>query len=1677
MPLEYPLAIVTTDFKDGRGLVVGGRRGGASRPASGAEGCPFVQEPPPPLPLQQLQCAVTELTVQAGGKTSTSLTTREHEVIASGAPSRVNFAPKLEAGTITWTVENPASATAATLEVFGRNQSRAAWSRSLTAKELALGRLEYDGSVTALRTIFPKGFLTVEHGPYKVKLTLKGAVKDGGQEAFTYFDVLIHSIVLSWGDYASLPRDRPDIAVANRPRILGDLPTNKKGDEEHAFDAIKTASASPGPEAMHRVILKSDLYAKKPTGAMEIAEYVDTTDFDLHKQLWGQGPRIPILAKVTIKRADGSATDQAPEALAGCKLLWDWQDPDLRRWREGLKPTAKTEDFLRDIFSQNELASPKNVANCPVALGGKLGDGGAPIFPPHDGSGALPYRVEKCSRRGWAALSRFRATGTPAEQCTSGLVFQPSRIAGDRYKVVCALFFDRSLDSPDDVAVPPAAMAGAGTFEVFKKITVHYLVRGGTDDLGCDPAAIETKIKESYLNEARTIVDIRRAVINNDVYKRALVAGVEAVARKPAVYTQFECFPLIGRNITNFDPAPNSPGIVMKSKAELIRGLEETFRAGRLTTVTIAGFLPGEEVVGHTSMTRGALVAFSKVTANRPTPVLVPRGRGFMDGEVLTGQASQASCPATVSPAGDCWGHPYTEVASDDPRFDAAVEVSFGGRTVRVLFPRSGLKRKVSTVVSEAGLRDLRLALTQVGAHWDGATPLPITLTHKGKDSESHALRIANLKAAIDNLMLPDGVFIDRQAFWHKLRASTWMALSDAKMYVGMFQKQYFIWLIQAVVEQYVQIGHPADEGVFLLHIPGRSNAGDLPDLATKYAELRVAGAFFGDAFVGDRTRTATYVATVNPTGKSNMFKEESKSIESIFVHELGHALFLPHAPRNDPKVRDPDQTKDGCHVKGDNCLMNYDQDSEHLCGVCTLRLRGWNWTPLPNALGPQEYQLILELDDVDAIFSDTASTIQGLKERLQVLGMLNRPLDHPEAQDCFTFSWKHCKELWPALEGASASRVATFFKEQVAEFLVEGSHLPPPGSFARLRAPGGYTPLYSQNHLTARIRPEDEGKPAAEPFDRFMLGASRFVAEQSFWAANPALGKLPLKATVRRRPLGSTEPWGNCPLARGAWVYFELLTPDDLAAAPDGPPSQAIAGGTCTHTKAAAPDLAGTPKTYLDGKLGGYKPGSPGDPDGKNVHKDLGGKRGGSVFCAPRAGQFAELPFTTNFKFASAVAADDQGVARIVFAPSRIGGDAYRLRVFVGPNTQDITTSELADDRDDKVETGTMVRWRTVRVCHDIVMDPAADVTEVPADSGKRGDGGLMPNVDQYLGPLPPFDLAGLTREMARSFCQLIVEPAAMHPVSITDFGDEIKAEAVALARKYPKYNTTAHAQVSIHREPMTVVPGTGDTQFRVVLATVPAQGTVSVRPKGGDPSSAVMSDVTGATTRTGQLSLGDIYHGTRMVDVTFAAAQPGKQFEACYHPANYVDIISLLDFPATSPFLFNLALPRVYNTRIQPGTKPAELGLDETARPTVLHAFVDARNMGLVKALFMDAAVRGVRRNGGFYPGLLFFRAQRADNYTSIWPTGTQEGKGVGNGIFLFTPLDPARVAALALHEMSHGLFLMHAPNATGARAAEHDPDDRFCVMSYDANDGDHCGQCVAALRGINTRVAPFR
>jgi len=63
-------------------------------------------------------------------------------------------------------------------------------------------------------------------------------------------------------------------------------------------------------------------------------------------------------------------------------------------------------------------------------------------------------------------------------------------------------------------------------------------------------------------------------------------------------------------------------------------------------------------------------------------------------------------------------------------------------------------------------------------------------------------------------------------------------------------------------------------------------------------------------------------------------------SIKEIASHEIGHTLFLPHAPGT---AAGPAAVHDQvAHWK--NCMMSYEFDREmKFCGLCLLRLRGWD--------------------------------------------------------------------------------------------------------------------------------------------------------------------------------------------------------------------------------------------------------------------------------------------------------------------------------------------------------------------------------------------------------------------------------------------------------------------------------------------------------------------------------------------------------------------------------------------------------------------------------------------------------------------------------------------------------------------------------------------------------------
>ncbi len=69
---------------------------------------------------------------------------------------------------------------------------------------------------------------------------------------------------------------------------------------------------------------------------------------------------------------------------------------------------------------------------------------------------------------------------------------------------------------------------------------------------------------------------------------------------------------------------------------------------------------------------------------------------------------------------------------------------------------------------------------------------------------------------------------------------------------------------------------------------------------------------------------------------------------ETTAAHELGHCLFLAHAPGGNVGNADPH----GHDAAMANCLMGYHATATDFCGFCLLRLRGWKRAPLRPRFG-----------------------------------------------------------------------------------------------------------------------------------------------------------------------------------------------------------------------------------------------------------------------------------------------------------------------------------------------------------------------------------------------------------------------------------------------------------------------------------------------------------------------------------------------------------------------------------------------------------------------------------------------------------------------------------------------------------------------------------------------------
>ena len=379
-----------------------------------------------------------------------------------------HYAPGVEDLTLKYKIHDPKGGIrAARLEIFGRFSDAPLWQRDLTDPERSDGEHSFMFELgDTPNANFPDKLPTAEHSPYKLRLSTSSSTRPQSPAAWTYFQVLVHDVKLELGDKKVLPADgapaggiKPGSHRDLHDTLNGKLP--KKGKRvklELLGNLFKTASA----------------------------EMYSNAGYDHHQTQWGDGPLIPIFAKLRVRKSDDSGVD-APLALGNVRCLWDWEDVAEDTGALDPKPALYVG---RSVNYDRNLSKP-NGDNCHKTRGGKRTNDGAsdPVFPAQAGyvpkpaldNAVFPFPVEAAATRKWAALSKPWRTGDLAGR--TGVLFRPARMGGDAYIVHCYMAWEkdkdgkRVLDIEEDIKDKTKLHAVTGTFEVWRKHTINKYVK------------------------------------------------------------------------------------------------------------------------------------------------------------------------------------------------------------------------------------------------------------------------------------------------------------------------------------------------------------------------------------------------------------------------------------------------------------------------------------------------------------------------------------------------------------------------------------------------------------------------------------------------------------------------------------------------------------------------------------------------------------------------------------------------------------------------------------------------------------------------------------------------------------------------------------------------------------------------------------------------------------------------------------------------------------------------------------------------------------------------------------------------------------------------------------------------------------------------------------------------
>lgn len=463
---------------------------------------------PPPMgvvgscPLSIQQCGITTFGLTGHPGNGTSFAAPPAAPLVAGAQGRYVFAPGVETFAASWTLAGAARIVRLKLELYRRGSALLEWSKQLdysAAPPVANGSTQLNGDLqvgthaasvpASVVTIvqpgiarYPRDVLTAEHAPYKLVLRITQTLPNTEVTCaaqWIYLDVMVHDIELALAPNPWIPPAGPAFRQARHHRLTTATCTDLRGQ----LDAASRLSGATAPAAA-RVRLTTHVFSKTSR------DFYSNTIFTGIQRVWGDGPTLPLQATVRIRRSDGNpaATQAGAPALGNLGVLWDWVS-DARP----AHPDAGADAYITAAQGYRSTDWPHAVANCHADHGGKRG-GAAPR--PHfgalpAGSLAAPALVlTPVANRPWSTITRPVTDGADVDAGKAGVVFMPSRIAGDTYRLRAYLAFpnDAAFDVGANAALDTAAassvhVASPTVLTVWRRVEVAHQWRknGGVD--------------------------------------------------------------------------------------------------------------------------------------------------------------------------------------------------------------------------------------------------------------------------------------------------------------------------------------------------------------------------------------------------------------------------------------------------------------------------------------------------------------------------------------------------------------------------------------------------------------------------------------------------------------------------------------------------------------------------------------------------------------------------------------------------------------------------------------------------------------------------------------------------------------------------------------------------------------------------------------------------------------------------------------------------------------------------------------------------------------------------------------------------------------------------------------------------------------------------------------------